>query len=548
MRTRGREENFRFIVLETAGIVGSTLQFLDTGDPVLHDAIVRRDDYIDNLKSTIGEQGYLELHTRPDLAKEEIDAIRATDTICINLERIADHCVNITRQWGYLEDPGFLTRFEYDAAFQLVEDTLGKITSALDSQDLSTALVICKTEDHLDQLYKTTFEDIMTEMYGGRNIENLLTTLFIFRYLERMGDALLNIGEALIFAIMGEKIKIRHFEALQQTLDKSGFEGSMKEIDFESIWGTRSGCRIGRVGGQRPGGGDAQSSIFKEGDRMKIAAEKKSLEYWQEHFPGLTPKVISYHEQASKASLLVEFLAGDTLEEIILGDDRKFLEEALSTLISTLRRLWTESRRPEVFPTDYVGQMVKRMEEIRRLHPELSRDERLLGGTRVSSTDELIRRCRTAEGHLWAPATVRIHGDFNTNNVLYDAEADHIYFIDLYRSREYDFVQDVSVFLISNFRVPVLERRARQRLNQTTRAFYEFAAAMAHEWGDETFAARLALALARSFYTSIRFELNIDFAKEMYLRAHYLLDSLGRHVGAERPWPDYRLKQEILYL
>ncbi len=548
MRTRGREENVRFIVLETIGIVGATRQFLDTSDPVLHDAIVRRDDYIDNLKSTIGEQGYLELHTRPDLAKEEIDAIRATDTICINLERIADHCVNITRQWGYLEDPGFLTRFEYDNAFRQVEAALGKITSTLESRDLSAALQICKTEDELDQLYKTTFEDIMTEMYGGRNIQNLLTTLFIFRYLERMGDALLNIGEALIFAIMGEKIKIRHFEALRRTLDKSGFEGSMKEIDFESIWGTRSGCRIGRVGSQRPGGGDARSSIFKEGDRMKIAAERKNLEYWQQRFPGLTPRVISYHEQSSNASLLVEFLPGETLEEIILGDDRKVLEEALGTLLATLRRLWTASRRAEVFPTDYVGQMVKRMEEVHRLHPELSRDERLLGGARVSSTSELIRTCRTAEGHLLAPATVRIHGDFNTNNVLYDTENDHVYFIDLYRSREYDYVQDVSVFLISNFRVPVLERKARQRLSQTIRIFYEFAASMAADWGDETFAARLALALARSFYTSIRFELNIEFAKEMYLRAHYLLDSLGRHVQAGRPWPEYRLRQEILYL
>jgi hypothetical protein len=54
----------------------------------------------------------------------------------------------------------------------------------------------------------------------------------------------------------------------------------------------------------------------------------------------------------------------------------------------------------------------------------------------------------------------------------------------------------------------------------------------------------LSLALARSFYTSTRFELNHLFAKEMFLRAQYLLDQL---LAPERKWSEFRMPQEILF-
>jgi len=45
--------------------------------------------------------------------------------------------------------------------------------------------------------------------------------------------------------------------------------------------------------------------------------------------------------------------------------------------------------------------------------------------------------------------------------------------------------------------------------------------------------------------TSTRFELNYDFAREMFLRAHYLMEDLVAH--ADKPWEDYRLPRPILF-
>jgi hypothetical protein len=55
----------------------------------------------------------------------------------------------------------------------------------------------------------------------------------------------------------------------------------------------------------------------------------------------------------------------------------------------------------------------------------------------------------------------------------------------------------------------------------------------------------MALALARSLYTSTRFELNDEFAKDMFLRAHYLMEKVVNHQG--QPWEDFELSTDILF-
>jgi hypothetical protein len=85
----------------------------------------------------------------------------------------------------------------------------------------------------------------------------------------------------------------------------------------------------------------------------------------------------------------------------------------------------------------------------------------------------------------------------------------------------------------------------RERINTVCLYFYEFFSGFAEINEDRTFNARLALALARSFYTSTRFELEPHFAREMAMRAHYLMESLAVHEG--RPWEDFRLPEDVLF-
>ena len=133
------------------------------------------------------------------------------------------------------------------------------------------------------------------------------------------------------------------------------------------------------------------------------------------------------------------------------------------------------------------------------------------------------------------------------NNIVFNPGTSAIHYIDLHRSTNADYIQDVSVLLISNFRIPAFKARIRRRLNMVIHDMYAFAADTAREWEDHTFAPRMALALARSFYTSTRFELNPWFAKAMYLRAHYLMEKVVAHQRDNLKWETFELPEAVLY-
>lgn len=542
----GLGENFKFLVLEVSNQLSSTREFLGSPSHELFDKIVSRDDYIDNLKNIIENKCFSTIHREKTLTKHAINQIRSAQIICVNLERIADFCVNIVRQVGYFRDPGFLNRFGYKEMIDHILECLALIQPSREKADLSGALTICRSEFELDRMYKINFDQIMAELRTGLHVEDLITALFIIRYLERIGDSLLNVGEALIFAIIGEKIKIEQFQALQQTLSKSGIDASsLAGIDFQSIWGSRSGCRISRVSAKDQPLDPAQGSIFKEGNLRKIRREKENIESWASIYPGLGPKVFSYHEDGENASMLVEFLAGCTLDEVLLTADEEVIENAWFVLRETLSDIWRSTRVEAPAPGNFMRQLRSRMDSVLQVHPSFRRRARRMEATSILSSTELIEACVALEADLSAPATVFTHGDFNLNNVVYNHSKQRIHFIDLYRSTRGDVLQDVSVFLVSNFRVPVFTPEIRVRLNAMITRMHDFAAQWAGEHGDVTFQARLCLALARSFYTSTRFELNHGFAEEMYLRALYLLDKFLRHKG--RPWESFELPLDVLY-
>jgi phosphate uptake regulator len=545
----GLEENFTFLVAEVETQVRATVSFLDRPSHALFDRIVGRDDYIDNLHTVVENKTYGTFYENggKKLDKTQANRVRALQVINGNLERIADFCENIVQQTNYLTDHDFLHGYNYREMFEEIDACLGRILPVFQSSNLADALIICRAEYTLDRQYKASFDRIMGELRTGKNVQNLITVLFIFRYLERIGDSLLNIGEALIFAILGERIKIEQFEALQQTLSKTGFTGGMEGVDFKAIWGTRSGCRIGRlesVGAHEAKAGDSMGSIYKEGTVKKIVAEKEALERWGKLYPGLVAEVFGYHEDGDKASMLVEFLPGCNLDEVVLTSGAEIVQNALFVLTQTVQDIWEDTLRPEPAAAHYMGQLLSRLDMVLQIHPDFTRRAGAIGEREYASTEGLIKACSEREKELAAPFAVLIHGDFNVNNMVYNHQKQRLHYLDVHRSREMDYAQDVSVFLVSNFRMPVFEPHLRERINWVMAEFLEFAKVFAAKHGDRRFGARMALALARSLYTSSRFELNQAFSREMFLRAHYLLEKVAAHKG---DWEDFRLPEHILF-
>ncbi len=526
----GLDENFRFLILEVQNQIKATFEFLLAPTPATYDKIFSKDDYIDNLKNVIENKCFTTLN-QTKLAPEQMKYLRAVHVISINLERIGDYCVNIAKQMGYLSSPRFLENFDYKDSFLKIHQTVSEILPVLHKANLSGALAICRMEDELDVMYKENFDKIMIHLRIGRNVEDHITSLFIIRYMERIGDSLLNVGEALLFVIIGERIKIHQFQALQRNRNKSGLQGEVTDVDFQGIWGSRSGCRIARV--EEKKSPQARDSIFKEGNLRKIRQEKINLECWNEIFPGLVPRVFSYQEDGENASLLTEFLAGCTLDEAIFNSDEEVLKNAVFIFEQTVQHIWEQTMNRYALPTSMMRQVGDRMSSILQVHPELMRPSMGIGDLDIPSANDLIKKCMDIEARYPAPFSVFTHGDFNINNVIYNHQDQRLYFIDLHRSTHADYVQDVSVFLVSNFRLPAFDAESRRRINQTIAGFYAFAKSFAEAHGDTSFDIRLGLGVARSLYTSTRFELNRSFAHAMYNRCLFLMERLTEQSPEE---------------
>ena len=287
-------ENLRFMTGEVTAQVELTRRFFGEPSQALVDKINARDDYIDNQKSLIEQQTFDRLMEPPKPDKNRVAELRAINTIAANLERIGDFAVNMLRQTGHLSDFEFTRRFNFDPFLKEVLEGLEKVVPALDKRSASLAFKICQCEFKLDKRHSAHFARVLRELDEQSNRGDLITVLFISHYLERMGDCLLNIGEALIFALVGEKMKIHQYQALRDTLASCGMDTPIGQVEFESIWGTRSGCRIAAV--QQSSPDSARPVLFKQGNKKKLLQEKENLELWDRLAPGLPPKVWAFQD------------------------------------------------------------------------------------------------------------------------------------------------------------------------------------------------------------------------------------------------------------
>jgi phosphate uptake regulator/aminoglycoside phosphotransferase (APT) family kinase protein len=600
---RGVEENLRFLILEVRKQVAAARLFLQ--DPIHQsvDRVLAKDDYIDNLKTFIRRKCFAAATHETEANSPAVKFLMAVEVITTNLERIADFCGEAVRQTHFVQERDILTQNDFGAFFDQVERGLDVLERAVFQRDTRMAIEICRREQELDNLYGEKIRSLAAS--DDHDTLSVLTVIFIYHYLERMGDALLNIGEAILSASLGETVKYEQYRALENSLETPEKEQPMAGVELETVAETRSGCRIGRVrhpGNTEAGGetatehdtdagqgrqqaetaaatppvpernvgtsdedtvaaepaaspehemrrpaaahGDGELVIFKEGQLKKLLEERRGAERWQELLPGLPPRVLSFQEHGNTAAILFEYLPGQTFEDLVLRGTNRQLETALRSLFRTLTGLWRKTRTPDAVAPRFLEQLIDRLDDVYALHPDLRERKQGIGSVTVPSFEQLVERARPFDDKLQAPFSVFIHGDFNLDNIIYKPVEGTVHFIDLHRSRMMDYVQDISVLLVSILRLRVFEAPVRRRMNFAVDHIYSFA----HDWaaneGDATFAARVSLGLVRSLATSARFVVDANFANDLLLRARYLLERLLAHE--DESFRDFEPQWEVL--
>ncbi|MBF0424995.1 MAG: phosphate signaling complex protein PhoU [Magnetococcales bacterium] len=199
------------MVLDMCGQVIALLQdaitAVTTVDRTLAEAVVQRDRVIDELELQVEELAVRILALREPKAVDLRWVIAALESSS-DLERMGDMAKNIAKRVAILAHFTPIEGIEGIAPMaRLILDFLAKLRHAWDEKDSILALQTWNGDAEIDSLFDTMFHNILVAMISSpQNITPSTHLLFIAKNLERIGDHITNIAEAIYYLETGHKL------------------------------------------------------------------------------------------------------------------------------------------------------------------------------------------------------------------------------------------------------------------------------------------------------------------------------------------------------
>jgi phosphate transport system protein len=192
---------FRAVSSATKNAVNS----LVTGDADLAQKVVDGDDEIDERCLGVEERVLETIATQFPVARD-LRLLQSLTLISMHLERMGDLAGNIAKaamRTAGRKGPQTL----YDliqAQGNLVYRVLDTTREALENRDLDLARKLPELDEPIDQLYKQFFREL-ARLHDEDEIEWASAMVLASRYLERISDNSIDIGERIAFVITGER-------------------------------------------------------------------------------------------------------------------------------------------------------------------------------------------------------------------------------------------------------------------------------------------------------------------------------------------------------
>jgi phosphate transport system protein len=185
--------------------VASGMLALDEGNIELAREVVAGDLVLNRLRFSIEGQCYALIATEQPVAGD-LRAIVAALTIGSDLERIGDHGKRIAKiALRMAETPRPIFMGSIPRMGDLSLAMLDRALRAMVTRDLAEARSICQADDQVDDLYKESFNVLLTRMLDERRAISAGTYLIqVAHELERVGDRATNIAERVIYSVTGE--------------------------------------------------------------------------------------------------------------------------------------------------------------------------------------------------------------------------------------------------------------------------------------------------------------------------------------------------------
>jgi aminoglycoside phosphotransferase len=511
------QNNLQFLCVEIDSQLANMQLYFEEASPRVVNQILERVGYAYNLKTRIHRGVFNQIATN-DLDNQSILSLRSVEFVANDLERISYICRSCVAEIETLESVKGLMPKNAIRILKLVQRAVNLIMPAIGHPDSSLAIKIGQIKNDLSQELQKLFQKNTGALKNNKHSSKVIATIYLAHEFKQMGVALVHISESIISAKLGQQVSFDRYFSLQSFV--SEINKANQKIEVETVAETKSGTSISGI--RTPESGSL--GIYKSGLKQKLEEEKDGVKRWHEIYPGVAPKILSFQKKGGTAALLIEHLPGHTFEKIVLNESVDSIRTSLKTLDKTLSSIWTDTKIEKNCHAKFMHQLQKRLPDVYKIHPEFYKSEESICGQKLLSFDELIAKVSLKETQWSSPFSVYIHGDFNVDNIIFDPLEKRINFIDLHRSCYFDYVQDVSVFMISNYRLQIVDAQRRQIIMGVAKDMYAMSRRFALKHHDSYFDIRLALGLARSFASSTRFILDKSLAKNMFLRARYLIE------------------------
>jgi len=137
--------------------------------------------------------------------------------IASELERVGDLAVNIAEvSVELLKQPSLKPLNDIPRMAVLAQGMIKDSLDAFVNRDESLARAVCQRDDQVDGLNDQIFRVLLTYMMGDREtINRAVGLILIGRHLERIADHATNIGEDVIYLVVGKTIK-HHIEEIRR--------------------------------------------------------------------------------------------------------------------------------------------------------------------------------------------------------------------------------------------------------------------------------------------------------------------------------------------
>ena len=189
---------------ETERAIDRSITALVMRDAALSRAVIEEDKNIDRLEHEI-EQDCLKILLMEHPVASDFRDVSAALKMITDLERIADQAADISElalgfgNEKYIKEPEHIAEMA-KLATAMVKDSVESYIN----RDVELARSLDGRDDRVDELFETVKNDLVALIrLDGANADQAILFMMIAKYLERIGDHAVNIGEWVEYAATG---------------------------------------------------------------------------------------------------------------------------------------------------------------------------------------------------------------------------------------------------------------------------------------------------------------------------------------------------------